>query len=197
MTFKLRFVLGCMCLMAQPAFASLECSDKSPRFTQQGDTYWEINPISRSASADKNQFTLRVKHFAGRVEGKLQRNECSGGQDKTLIKTTQSSAKGTLEQANNGVKLVLEVTDLKDKSVKSERLEFLGSTSTVDFSADSAGGFITLQKIRANATPGDKISLLRETEYSISFAKNKLIIHAEHFANGYFYAEDNWTITSR
>lgn len=197
MSFKVRLIVGFVFLLTQSAFAAVICTDKSPRIAQQGDKYWDIQPTGTIDPASKSQFQQRFSQFVGRIEGSLQHEECTGNKDKIEIKSSRASVKGTLEQSDGGVKLILEITDLKDKSVKNERIELLGRASTVDFSASPGGGFQTLQKIRANASNADKISLLRESEYAVSFSKKTLIIHSKHYANGYFYAEDNWVITGR
>ncbi|HNG60595.1 MAG TPA: hypothetical protein PKZ52_12290, partial [Cellvibrionaceae bacterium] len=179
------------------AFATLACFQQSPRFVQQADQYWQINTVPSGPLAGKPALLKQAEPFAGRINGSVQRQECSGAEAKPLIKTSKASVKGTLSVEGDAVKLILSVTDLKDKIVKEERLEFLGHSPTVNFTAGAAGEFALIQKLRANAKPGDKISLLRESEYSLTFTKKFLTIRAVHFANGLAYAEDVWEITPR
>ncbi len=178
------------------AQAEVACFAPSPRFTQQGDQYWLINTLSTAGLAGKKQLLRSAEPLNGRVEGSLYHQECSGSESKPLVRANKASVKGTLSVDAEGIKLNLEVTDLKEKTIKQERMEFLGRSPTVAFSV-AEGEFSLVQKLRANANPGDKISLLRESQYSLIFTKNHLKLRAVHFANGLTYAEDIWEISPR
>ncbi|MEY4589330.1 MAG: hypothetical protein RL497_1406 [Pseudomonadota bacterium] len=197
MVFSLR-IFTLLCLVAGPAFATNDCLSKSPQFASQGELYWEINPIKNIPEAHKNNFIIQAEKMAGRIQGDLNHEECTGSQNNILKTNIKATAKGTIAMEKNGVKLILEVTDIKNKKIKTERLEFLGKSATVAFLADkNSGSFMLQQKARTNAQTKDKISLLREVEYSIKFNKNKLFIRALHYANGFYYAEDTWELARR
>jgi hypothetical protein len=197
MTVFVRLIIACVSVASGSVFASVECFSKSPRFAQQGDAYWQIDTLAPASIQGKNQFLTQAQAFSGRVTGNVQHEECSGTADKPLIKTTKASVKGSLVVQGDSVQFILEATDNKDKIVKTERMEFLGRSPTVDFASSTDGTFHLQQKLRANATLSDKISLLRETEYSISFNKKQLTMRAVYYANGFYYAEDSWVILRR
>lgn len=197
MALCIRLLAASAVFICSSAFASLACFQPSPRFSQEGDQYWQINTLPTGLQPSKQALLKRAEPLVGRISGSLQREECSGSQTTPLVKNHKASVKGTLSVEGDAVKLSLSVTDLKEKIVKEERLEFLGRSPTVSFSAGADGQFNLIQKLRANAKPGDKISLLRESEYFLIFNKKHLSIRAVHFANGLAYAEDLWEITPR
>lgn len=186
-----------VCSLASSAFAAVTCFHASPRLAQQGDQYWQINSLPSGPLAGKSAFLKQAERFNGRVNGTLQHEECSGTEANPLRKQSNASVKGTLSVEADGIKLILTVTDFKDKTIKDERLEFLGRSPTVNFMAGAEGEFKLTQKLRANANPNDKISLLRESEYSVVFDKKFITIRAVHFANGLAYAEDVWLLAER
>lgn len=197
MALFLRLVAASVVFVSSSALATVACFQQSPRFTQEGDRYWQINTIPQGPVVGKQAFLKQAEPFKGRISGTVQREECSGAQANPLIKATKASLKGSLSIDADGVKLQVSVTDLKDKTIKEERLEFLGRSPTVALNTGAEGEFSLIQKLRANANPGDKISLLRESEYSLVFAKKQISIRAVYFANGLAYAEEFWEIMPR
>ncbi|HEY6530348.1 MAG TPA: hypothetical protein VIZ65_16795 [Cellvibrionaceae bacterium] len=197
MTVLVRLIIACISVASGSVFASVDCFSKSPRLAEQGDSYWQINTVAPASIQGKNQFLTQAQAFSGRVTGNLQHEECSGTVHKPLVKSTKASVKGAIVVQGDAVQFILETTDNKEKIVKTERMEFLGRSPTVDFAFSADGTFHLQQKLRANATPGDKISLLREAEYSISFNKKQLTMRAVYYANGFYYAEDSWVILRR
>lgn len=197
MALFVRLLAASLVCVSGSALASVACFQPSPRFAAQGDAYWQINPLVNGPIAGKQALLKQLEPLAGRINGALRREDCSGAENQPQVKSVNASVKGTLVVEQDGVKLQLSVTDLKDKTIKEERLEFLGRSPTVAFNTGAQGEFTLVQKLRANAKPGDKISLLREAEYSLLIDKKHLRIRAVHFANGLTYAEEIWDITPR
>lgn len=182
-------------LTAQVSWAALDCTSKSPRFEIQGERYWDI-VVVKPKPVDQQRFLATMEKFSGRITGNFIRDECTADQGTTKVLSNSGRVKGYLNTTDTGAKFSVEVTDSKEKTVKPEIMEFLGRSATIEFTAN-ANGYRALHKIRANAKPGDKISLLREVEYLITITKNELLVDAKHYANGQFYAQDKWVFKQR
>lgn len=171
-----------------------ECFSPSPRFSQQQNTYYQLEAPTPVAAADKNAFQQAVAQLPNRLMGEGQRMECVGTEKNPRVTHQGVKIRAQLVGTDQAaLKLQMEFEDLKNRDTQVETWLLLGKDAVFNFKNQGQGRYFFIQKARlrnaASSQDAPKTSL-QESEVSVQFTGNGVNLTINRFNNGVYTGQD-------